>query len=109
MNELRPITRRRALTLVGASGVAVLGSHMLTGCGDKELTCTDTTGLTPQQVQQRQTLGYVDRSTDPVKNCANCNFFQEATGENRCGGCQIMPGPVHPEGNCTSWAEKPPA
>ena len=104
MHDTGSMTRRRVLAVVGASGAAALGATVLGACGDKELTCTDTTGLTPQQVQQREALGYIDRSNDPTKNCANCNFFQAAGDQ--CGGCQIMPGPIHPEGNCNSWAAK---
>lgn len=101
-----PFSRRRALTLLGGAGTVAFVSAVLPGCGEKALTCTDTTGLTPQQVAQRKGLQYVDKSTVADKNCTNCQFYQAASDPKSCGGCQIMPGVVHPDGYCSSWAEK---
>lgn len=93
---------RRSLAIVGA---AVSAGMALTACGDKELTCTDVSSLTDAEKQLRASLGYVDRTTVPAKRCGNCNFFT-AGQANACGTCKVLKGPVHPQGNCRSWALK---
>lgn len=100
------ISRRLALyqglAVGAAAGTALFGA---TGC-KKELSCNDTSGLAPGDVQTRTSLGYVDRSPQPAKLCSNCLHYKPA-GENQCGGCAILRGPVHPNGYCNSWAAKP--
>jgi len=102
---------------MGAAVVA--GGSFLAGCGggDKGESgqqtasktteaadpCTHTTGLTEADLQMRKSLKYVAASTEEGKNCANCKFFQADQFGEKCGGCQLLKGPVHPEGNCTSW------
>ena len=96
---------RRALTVLGAVFAA---PSVLTGCGSEEegggeLTCTDTTGLEPAQVSTREAQHYVDHSENAEQNCANCRFYT-AGQEGACGSCQVIQGPIHPEGHCTLWA-----
>jgi hypothetical protein len=63
----------------------------------------------PVDLAQAKALKYaVDAATvkDPARKpgstCANCQFFQAATG-----GCQIFPGyGVAPAGWCAAWAKK---
>lgn len=68
--------------------------------------CNDLTGLTPAEIQTREAVSYVVKSTDAEKNCANCRFMQVGTQSNGCNGCQLFKGPVNPEGNCKSWFKK---
>ena len=74
-------------------------------CSKKQFTCTDVTGLTPDDIQARTTLAYSDFSTDVKKTCATCQQFVEANKEG-CGTCKILKGPVHPNGSCKSFALK---
>jgi hypothetical protein len=95
---------KRALQVLGAAAAAPV---VLAGCGggEEELSCTDTQGLTPAEVQMRQNQSYVDHSPKPSENCANCNFY-EAAQAGQCGSCSVIAGPIHPEGYCNLWAAK---
>jgi hypothetical protein len=94
-------------TFVSSSFVAL----SLAACGKTKaplLTCTDTTGLSPGDVQLRTTLlAYVDVSTEPGKTCSNCQQFLPPPTPGTCGACKILKGPVNPGGNCKSFVAKP--
>ena len=60
--------------------------------------------LTPEELQTRQALGYVDNSPNAAQLCSNCRFYNMPEGGSPCGGCQLFPGPVTPGGYCNSWA-----
>lgn len=107
------LTRRelfRRSAVLGA--VAAGGGSLLAACGDDgnggegELTCTDTSGLKQAQIQTRKSLKYTDTSTKKDQNCANCNFYKAPQQKGGCGTCTVVPGPIHPEGWCSSWAKK---
>lgn len=109
MKDGKDISRREALKTTVALSVVAVGSAWLGfGCkGDKkELSCTDTTGVAPADVEMRNTLQYVDKSTDPAKNCANCQLFKAPAAPGTCGGCTVLKGPINPAGLCKSWAQK---
>lgn len=93
---------RRTLTVLG---VAALAPSALIGCGEDEaaLDCTSTAGLTPAQVTTREAQNYVDHSPNPQETCAGCRFYT-AGAANACGGCQVLAGPIHPEGYCDLFA-----
>lgn len=105
------ITRRemmkRSLLVLGAAAGA---GAVLAGCGDDDeggaLTCTDTSGLTDAEKQLRTQQEYTDHSPFDDKTCANCRFFQAAQQPDSCGTCQVVKGPIHPEGHCKLWAAK---
>jgi hypothetical protein len=101
------LSRRQALTQGGWGAAALVG---LVACGKetpKVLSCTDTSGLPPQDLQIRDTvLAYVDISTTPGKNCTLCQqFIPGAPGG--CGICKIVKGPINPNGYCKSFLAKP--
>ena len=52
----------------------------------------------------RKALQYVDASPVENKPCKGCQFFVKPEKEGTCGGCKVVPGPIHPEGYCTAWA-----
>ncbi len=58
-------------------------------------------------------LKYTEETPNPDQYCSNCSLWvppEEAdTGSNPegCGGCTLIPGPIHPDGYCTSWAQQP--
>lgn len=70
------------------------------------LTCTNTSGLSPQDLATRTTFNYADRATDPNKKCNRCQLFQ-AAAPGQCGGCTLVKGPVNPEGGCTAFVARP--
>ena len=68
--------------------------------------CNDLSGLSEADIKQRESVSYVELSTDAEKNCTNCRFFKAAEDGSGCGSCQLIKGPVSPEGNCKSWFKK---
>jgi hypothetical protein len=68
--------------------------------------CNDLSGLTEAEINARNSVGYVEKTEDPAKNCGNCRFYQPGTQPNGCGGCQLFKGPVNEGGNCKSWFAK---
>ncbi len=119
MKDEKAISRRDFIQRISFIGVAGVGAGtLLSACGGGggqqgggemagEFTCTDTAGLTEQEVQMRQTLQYVDQSPFPDKLCNNCALWQDPAEGQQCGGCTVVKGPIHPKGHCTSWAAKP--
>ena len=128
--DTKDISRRhfiQRLSLFGAAGIGA--GSLLTACGGGEqqpqaaddesaqvaeeattaegFTCTDTSGLTEQDLTIRNTLQYVDASSDPEKLCDGCALYVAAEAGQNCGTCTVIKGPIHPKGSCTSWAPKP--
>lgn len=84
----------------GGSAPAAQGSAP--AGGDGELNCMSTEGLEPAQIKVRESLQYVDKTPKADQDCANCIHFKpDANGG--CGGCAVVPGPIHPKGWCTAW------
>jgi hypothetical protein len=79
-------------------GFLVLLATASTVSCKKPFLCTDTSKLSPEEAQNRITLGYADTATDPKKTCANCQ--QYVPSDDGCGGCKILKGPIHPNGSC---------
>lgn len=118
------LSRRDFLLRVSAFGALAVGSGtVLAACGGGEepaaeagaetgagggdmaaAQCDDVTGLTEQEISMRETLQYVSNSPYEDKLCSNCQLYIEAEAGAQCGGCQIIAGPIAPEGYCTSWA-----
>ena len=65
----------------------------------------DLAQLPEAEKTKRTALGYIDKSTLPDKNCANCNLYQADNGAG-CPGCTLFGGPVTAEGYCNSWVVK---
>jgi hypothetical protein len=65
--------------------------------------CTDVSNLTQEQLETRKSLQYVDESPHAEKRCDNCRLFKPPGEDETCGTCQIVPGPIHPQGYCTAW------
>lgn len=105
MSEKKMSRRELLGATLFAGAAAAFGSSVLTACGGSGPTCTDTTGLSQGDIATRTANLYVDVSTEAVKNCNSCNFFRGA-GDNACGTCQVIKGPISPAGNCRLWAAK---
>lgn len=102
------LSRREAIRNSLLIGAAVMTPGLLAlGCSKKEeaLTCTDTTGLSEQDIATRKALEYVDKAPDPAKDCVGCQLYT-AGAPNACGTCSIIKGPIHPKGHCKSWVAK---
>lgn len=119
-NEQQNTSRRafiQKLTALGTAGV--LTPVVLSACGGgdgadtagttaegggtADFSCTDTSGLTDAQIQQRENTNYVDDSPNPDQVCGNCQLFTQPEAGAQCGGCQVVPGPIHPQGYCDLW------
>ena len=61
--------------------------------------------LTADEKETRNDFEYVPKSPFPEKLCNNCDLWLEPQEETLCGGCEIMEGPIHPEGYCNVWLE----
>ena len=110
MKKPQDLGRRDAVRhLAIFAAAAVAPAWLATGCkggdGAKALACTDTTGLTPDEVNMRTNLGYVEKGSDPAKQCTKCNFFK-AGAPDACGSCTLIKGPINPSGNCKSFVVK---
>lgn len=98
----------RAAQIGGVAAAApVLVS--LVGCSksEKPKTCTDTTGLSPDQISMRNNLQYVDTTPKPGEDCEGCALYTLPKDGAFCGGCTLLAGPISPLGYCISWAAKP--
>lgn len=100
-------SRRDVLTTGGALGVLVTLGTAACGKEKKMLVCNDTSTLSPADLQLRNTLAYVDISTDPAKLCTKCQQFVPGPSLDVCGTCKILKGTVNPNGNCKSFVAKP--
>lgn len=104
------------LTALGTAGV--LTPVVLSACGggdgdgaqsgdasagNGDFSCMDTTGLSDAEIQQREATNYVDETPIEDQYCANCQLYVEPEAGAQCGGCQVVPGPIHPDGYCDLW------
>jgi hypothetical protein len=107
MNDDR-VSRRDVLRrTAGFAALAVAGSSV--ACSKPKpppLSCTDTSALSPTDVTIRNSLAYVDVSTEPGKSCAGCLQFLPASPD-ACGACKVVKGPINPSGYCKSFSPKP--
>ena len=115
--------RRDFLKRLSAAGLLGVGaSTVLSACGGGESGgqdaepeaeaeasmaaegCMDTSGLTEQEITSRTQLGYVDESPNPEELCSNCALWLPVPEGETCGGCNLIKGPIHPDGWCISYA-----
>ncbi len=101
----RGFLQRLSLGLAAVGGAATSGVRRVWAAQPlrEDLSCTDTTGLSEQQIQTRTALKYTDDAPTAKQVCENCQNYQPATDPNACGQCTVVPGPVHPQGWCTAW------
>jgi hypothetical protein len=101
------LSRRQLLRQgAGFGAIALVGAPACGKSTPKALVCNDTTGLSPSDIQIRESLlAYVEVSTTPGKSCSNCQQFI-AGAPGGCGTCKIIKGPINPGGNCKSFLAK---
>ena len=123
----KELNRKEFLQRLGIYGITAFGaSAFLAACGgggnkdqpqvqgdmDSDASnkssdpCTDVSGLTDAELKNRQNLKYVGKSPYSDKYCANCNFFIAPQNGAQCGTCQVVKGPINPQGHCTAWVAK---
>lgn len=66
-------------------------------------TCPHQDSLNEQDQAIRKSLKYVDASTIDGRTCDNCKLYTLPAPGTLCGGCKVVPGPIHPKGYCTAW------
>lgn len=100
-------TAVRALGLLPLFGAGAAG--LLAGCGKKTEpdSCTDLMGVSDAEKAARSALQYADKSPHADKHCELCSLYQPVSDVSKCGGCQIVKGPIHPKGYCTAFVAKP--
>jgi hypothetical protein len=105
MDEI--FTRRDLLRRGAAFGaLAIVGASACSKSKPAALSCTDTSALSPADLTVRNSLAYVDISTEPGKSCAGCLQFIPASLD-VCGACKVVKGPINPTGYCKSFSPKP--
>ena len=116
MESKSTLSRRTFIQRLGQGALGLGAGPLLAACGSGEQAeegssaadedpCTDLSGLTEAEKQARlKTFEYVSESPNPDQVCSNCQFWIPPEGEEPCGGCQIVKGPIDPEGWCNTWA-----
>ena len=103
-------SRRDFLARFAVAGVVIGAPTLLAACGggtpSTASACEGYASLTPQELQVRQSLQYVDQSPIADQVCSNCVQYV-APAEGVCGGCKLLAGPVLAGGHCISWAAQP--
>jgi hypothetical protein len=111
INRKKFLKNAAALGFTGFSAIT-----FLSGCGEKKEEsgetmkssepCSDLSGLTESEKQTRDLYRYVADSPHDDKKCHICNYFIPPDAGVKCGKCQIVKGPINPDGYCTSWVKK---
>lgn len=100
------LTRRELLGRGGRVALGLTSGLVATtiGCSKNETKCVDPEFLSTPEQSLRTSQGYVDRSPHgEEKNCGGCQFFSRV-GDEGCGRCQILSGPVSAAGVCSAWS-----
>ena len=121
-----PPSRRELLVRGAALGVSALAVEACGRKGEGVVACTDTTGLSPDNLAARSAAQYIDTAPDPLQTCSNCDEFvaagatpwgrrwppppPDAGSSNRlpiaCGRCKVVMGAIHPNGHCRLYRPK---
>ena len=108
-------SHRAFLCLTGVGGAGLGHGLLLAGCTSErqaeggggaasmQSPCTDLSGLTEAEKETRQTFQYVSESPKADQQCGNCLFWIPPEAGEPCGGCDVVKGPIDPEGWCISW------
>jgi len=88
-------------------GSVALGGLVVLGCKRRPPpTCTDVSGLSPEDAHSRSALGYLDQAPDVARACEKCTQYLEAKSDGTCGSCRVLRGPISPAGTCKLFAAK---
>jgi hypothetical protein len=105
MGDTRMSRREAARQFFLMSAAIAVPGWLATACSKKELSCEDVSGLSADDKATRTTNAYVDKAPDAVKTCAKCQLYKPGP-EGQCAGCQLVKGPINPNGYCKSFVAK---
>ncbi len=113
------IDRKNFIKKISIGGVVLFGgSTLLSACGGKDngqpgqaidkanSPCSDTSGLTDAEIATRTSNEYMIASPYNDKFCGTCNLYVMPKGDNKCGSCLVVKGPISPQGYCRLWIKK---
>jgi hypothetical protein len=113
------ISRKKFIKNISFSGVILFGgSTLLSACRGKDNSqpgqstnkanspCSDTSGLTDAELATRTSNEYMLASPYNDKMCGTCNLFIMPKEGKPCGSCQVVKGPISPQGYCRLWIKK---
>ena len=118
------ITRKTFVKNLFFSGTILLGgSTLLAACGGGEKKpegnentgqsanandpCSDVSKLSDADLATRKQFEYTGQTPNSEKFCSNCLHWRPPTGSSACGTCELVKGPINPNGYCTQWMQKP--
>ena len=68
--------------------------------------CNDVAGVADGEVNKRQAVQYVEKSTDPARHCDLCQLYVPPAKGQTCGMCTLFKGPVAADASCISFAPR---
>jgi len=113
------ISRKSFIKNILYSGAIIFGGGtLLSACGGEKKEpqtttaktndpCTDLSGLSDADKQTRIQFNYKGQTPNSDEFCSNCLHWRPPTGNSPCGTCELVKGPINPNGYCTQWMKKP--
>jgi hypothetical protein len=115
------ISRKDFVKNLFISGVMLLGgSTLMAACGGNQNKtqspasnqslndpCSDVSNLSDSDLATRKQFNYMGRTPNKDKFCSNCLHWRGLTGNGPCGTCELVKGPINPNGYCDQWMQKP--
>ncbi len=69
--------------------------------------CTNVNNLSQADLETRTQFAYTGHTPNTDKYCSNCLHWRPPAGSGPCGTCELVKGPINPNGYCTQWMQKP--
>lgn len=115
--ERKAYSRRKFVGKCLGIGTSLFGGFlMISSCNtppgkeDKKTSssgdCDDLSGISKEEIEKRERVGYVNESTVPGSDCGNCALHIPPDSNATCGGCVLFKGPVKETGYCTQYVAK---
>jgi hypothetical protein len=83
--------------------IVLAAAPILGACGSSGPDCSSTAGLDPTAIANRTTQQYVEHSVRASSHCSSCRFYT-AGAAGGCGTCQLIAGPINPDGYCNLFS-----
>ncbi len=120
---MKKLSRKNFLKNIFFSGTLLLGgSTLLAACGGGEKKpagneageqsnvndpCSDTSNMSDADLATRKQYNYRGQTPKSDEFCSNCLHWRPPTGSGPCGTCELVKGPINPNGYCDQWMKKP--
>jgi hypothetical protein len=116
------ISRKHFIKNILFSGAVLFGgSTLLAACGGGEKKsaenkntnssakdpCSDVSNLSDSDLATRKQFNYKGQTPNSDKFCSNCLHWHPPTNQGPCGTCELVKGPINPNGYCDQWMQKP--